>query len=435
MRRVLYLMLMLGCSILWTACQPQTQLTNTVTPATTQEADVMTNTQSTPEVTAAVNQERELVIWLPDQLFPVENDDAVGIFENQIQNFEEAEGNVRVELRRKAVQDVGGILSTLRSASGVAPGAMPDLTLMRYEDFLAAEQANLLFPFEGLVAVSVISELNETAIQLATVEGQLYGVPYVIDVLMSAHTEESLLEQTISFQDVLEYNLQYVSLPNRSGGISEVFWLQYLAAGGTPPQAGATGSNTIDQQALLQVLTFYEELLQAGLIDETILDYILVADYLPGLLDGTVDFGMVNSTQFAQLTEESPSLYAGTIPTETGAVISQLNGWIWVMTTGDSQQQAAAAQLINWLLDVDRQGEYTQALNVIPSRTDTLQAYPPDSLSIDFIEALLEHAQTPIPTASTGNTMRAMQTALLSVIRGEVSAREATQRAVDQLSG
>jgi ABC-type glycerol-3-phosphate transport system substrate-binding protein len=434
MRRAFFLSLLLIYTIIGTACQPQAPLTNTVTPGSTEEppATLSAIAQTTSEVTLSASVEREFVIWLPDQLFPVENSDAVAIFESQIQNFAETESDVRITLRRKAVQDVGGILSTLRSASGVAPGALPELTLLRYDDFLAAEQANLLFPFEGLATASVIAELDETAIQLATIDGQLYGVPYVIDVLMAAHTDESLAEQSISFEEILENQLQFTSPLNRSGGISEVFWLQYLAAGGTPLEAE---SPTINQQALLQVLTFYEDLFQAGLIHEAILDYVTIADYLPELIDGSVDFGIVNSTQFNQLASEGANLYSGTIPTEDGTIISQMNGWIWVVTTGDSQQQATAGRLVNWLLDVDLQGEYTQALGVIPSRSDALEAYPPEGLSLDFIDSLLERAQTPIPSAATGNALRAMQTALLSVVRGEVSAREAAQRAVDQLSG
>lgn len=428
-RRFQLILIFMLCAGLM-ACQPQSQLTITVTPAVTAEAEATTSSMATPEITASVSEERGLVIWVPDQMYPSDNAQITAAFDEQIQSFA-AEQNVTIELRRKASQDVGGILSTLRSAASVAPGALPDLTLLRYEDFLAAEQANLLFPLDGLITASVIAELDETALRLATVEDQLYGVPYVLDVLMAAHTDDELSDTSISFDEVIENRLRYMAPINRSG-ISEVFWLQYLAAGGTPVE---NGTATLNEQALLDVLTFYEDLVESGLIDQTILDYTAISAYLPSLLDGGTDIGIVTSTQFHQLARQSATVYPATLPTHNGTVISQVNGWIWVLTASDAQQQGLAGQMINWLMDVERQGEYAQSLGVIASRSDTLRLYPPEALSLQFMDSLLANVQPPIAGQPTGNTLRAMQTALVSVIRGEVSAREAVQRAVDQLSG
>ncbi len=432
LRRIQFLVVLIFCAMLMGACQPQEELAITVTPVAVAQVDATPSSLVTPEVTPIVDEERTLVIWIPDPLYPVDRPQIGTVLEAQIQSFA-AEQDITVELRRKSAQDVGGILSTLRSAASVAPSVLPDLTLLRYGDFLAAEQANLLFPFDGLIAASVIAELEETAVQIATVEDRLYGVPYVLDVLMAAQTDESLAETTVTvtFDDVISNRLRYAAPVNRSG-ISEVFWLQYLAAGGAPVENGTT---TLNAQALLEVLTFYEELVESGLMDQGILDYTTISGYLPSLLDGGTDIGIVNSTQFGQLARQRDGVYPATIPTHNGTVISQVDGWIWVLTSSDAQQHALAGQMINWLLDVDRQGEYAQQIGMIASRNDTLRLYPPEHLSLDFIDSVLGNVYPPIASLPTGNTLRAMQTALLSVIRGEVPAREAVQRAVDQLSG
>ena len=63
-----------------------------------------------------------LVVWWPEPLAPAGNTDIENMLMSHFRDFEQAQGNVIIEFRRKAVTDPGGIMPTLRTASVVAPG-------------------------------------------------------------------------------------------------------------------------------------------------------------------------------------------------------------------------------------------------------------------------------------------------------------------------
>ncbi|MGV2436409.1 MAG UNVERIFIED_CONTAM: hypothetical protein LVT10_17195 [Anaerolineae bacterium] len=76
-----------------------------------------------------------------------------------LEAFAQTENGVSVKVRTKRVSDVGGIMSTLRTAREVAPSALPDMTLLRRQDLLDAVQRGLVQPLDGLVPTSMIDDL------------------------------------------------------------------------------------------------------------------------------------------------------------------------------------------------------------------------------------------------------------------------------------
>ena len=127
-----------------------------------------------------------MVIWWPEPLSPLDNSDAADLLSQQISAFQTAQGNVEVELRLKAVDGLGGIMSTLRAAGPVAPGALPDLTLMRRSDLQAAVQFGLIYPVGEGISPAVMDDLYPAALALGQVDEQLFGLPYMLEVQHTA---------------------------------------------------------------------------------------------------------------------------------------------------------------------------------------------------------------------------------------------------------
>lgn len=390
-----------------------------------------------PEATVVVEDQPEilpLVIWMPERLLPVDDQVALDTLNAQIEAFETRNPLVQIDIRRKQARDAGGILATLQTGSAVAPGALPDLTLLNREDLLTAEQNNLIQPFEGHIASGVIGELDDRALRLGMIEEQLYGVAYLLDPLLVLYNPAVAVPDhpAWTFAEVLDKRLSFAFPASRTVGVSEVFLLQYLAAGGELPTDGVM---TLNQDALLATLTFYEEARDLGLVDTSLLDYAASSDYLPRLIDGALDAAVINLSGLEQLRAISFEPGIAYLPTNSGTPVTLLNGWVWVLVTTDSDQQALAGQLVNWLMDTGNLGPYARDLGMMPAVPEALRTYPLPGFDSTVLSGLLTDSYL-LPAAGTSNTaMRTLHNALVAVLRDERTALEATREAMDQLSG
>ena len=152
-------------------------------------------------------------------------------------------------------------MATLRTANNVAPGALPDMTLIRREDLLSAAQSGLIYPLEGLVPSAILGDLYDVALELGQVDGQIYGLPFMLEGYhLAYHGIIDTLDVSASFDDFLLKETEWVFSGGRADNVTtDILFAQYLDAGGTPSQSN--GKISIDSEALSTVLTFYEQAL------------------------------------------------------------------------------------------------------------------------------------------------------------------------------
>ncbi len=371
-----------------------------------------------------------MVIWWPEPLAPLDNAEANELLSEHISAFKAAQGNIEVQLRRKLEMGIGGIMSTLRTASPVAPGALPDLTLMRREDLLIAAQSGLIYPLEGYVSSAVLNDLYPAALSLGRVDGQLYGLPYMLDVQHMAYSDPGAEQVPSQFAQMLNQQVTFALPAAQASQANNVLLTQYLDAGGELPDSESLG---LDVESLARVLRFYEDAVNQDLINSSVLSYTSPYDYQNRLFNNTLDAGVVTSSVFLNWRQLGQTLGFGPVPTESGAIIGELDGWMWVMTTSSADRQALAGRFLNWMLDASEQGSYSRAVNMIPSQRTALQTWPDDPY-ITFVRQVLSNALLPLTSAEDESVVRAMQSALIAVISSETTAEEAAQDLVDTLA-
>lgn len=396
-------------------------------PSTTPQSTATT----TPEPTEVPTGPRTLVIWWPEPLAPRENADAAEVLSEQISAFERAYGDVQVQFRLKLARDTGGIMQTLRAASGgIAPGALPDLTLIRREDLLAAAQAGLIQPIEDEIPPAFLGDLYTAGVELGQVNRQLYGIPYMLDVQHMAYRNDTVPIISWRLENFLRERIPFIFAGNRAAGTNDVFWVQYLAAGGTVP---ADGTFSVNADALEATLNFYEQALNRDVVSVSVLDYTSPRDFASQLASGEIDAAIITSTIYLELANQGQVLDVGPIPTVSGQAATSLNGWMWVMVSSNPEEQALAGNFLTWMMEVDMQSQYSQTIHMLPSQRLALRRWA-DQEYADFIANLLANATLPLPESVGGTAARSMQDALVSVLSGQQTADQAAQEVIDQLT-
>ncbi|MBL8132481.1 MAG: extracellular solute-binding protein [Anaerolineae bacterium] len=374
---------------------------------------------------------RTLMIWMPDVVAPTDNADAEAQRAVWITAFETLEGDLTVTMRLKRAADVGGIFQTLRSASLVAPTALPDLALLRRVDLLAAVALGLVRPLDPAGVSALIQDMHPSVIALGSVEGDLYALPFTLDVAHLALNPEAAAALTDSdawtFDAVLSRSDPLLFPAGRAGIANETFLAQYRAAAGATTQDEGV---PVDAAALEAVFGFYQSARAAEIIPASVLDYTASSDYIDQVIAGTAA-GVVSSSSFLTLRDSGAVLAYAPLPTLDGEPAALIDGWMWVITTGDAARQADALRFLNWIFDVDRHADYTRALHMLPTSRATLRQSA-DPAYAQFADALIDRATLPLSDSAGGVAGRAMQAALIAVLRGERTAEAAAQDVIEQ---
>ena len=379
---------------------------------------------------------RPLKVWIPAPLIADESSQAFQLLNDHTQVFSER-NNLAVDYRIKAVGAVGGIMSTIRSGSEVAPGALPDIALIRRRDLMPAQAQQYLQSMETLFSSSLINELD-SALEFGQIPLEdgvaLYGLPYFFEVLHTVYAPPlDYADRRLSFDDALANPATFLFPAGRANGLNQTFYLQYLAAGGLEPPNDDT---TIDEAALGAVLEFYEQLVEQDLIAPDVLTYQSPAAYQANFIrdaDQRILAVFSSSEYLSMLDQQNPNLLAAGIPAPNDASITTRDGWLWVIVTPDLTRRALSARYLEWLMQPVFHARFSMELYQLPSQPAILGDSLPAAVDGPFMEALLDNAIRPIPESEGGTAPRLMQEALMQVLHGDTTAT-AVKQALDQLA-
>jgi len=378
----------------------------------------------------------ELDVWIPAPLIDDTQDPAYQELIEQTTQFT-ADNGVLVNYRIKAVGTAGGIMSTIRSGSVVAPGALPDLALIRRSDLTSAQALELFQSLETLFSTALLNDLDSSLElgQVVTPEGlELYGLPYFVDLLVTTYNlEPDEFTGGLTFDDVLNNADSFYFPAARANGLNQTFYMQYLAAGGVPPR---NGEFTVNANALQTVLEFYESAVTSGIVTPDVLTYASPSAYRTDFMNAmdSQNVAVVSTSEFLSMRGQDSSLQLGIIPTSTGQALPTANGWVWVMVTPDPTQQDLSVRFLNWIMQPDFHSSFSNTLNQLPAQQSALEDSLPDNVDPLFVDELLSQAILPLADNEGGTVARAMQDALIPVINGEQTAEEATQQLVEQFA-
>jgi ABC-type glycerol-3-phosphate transport system substrate-binding protein len=118
-------------------------------------------------------------------------------------------------------------------------------------------------------------------------------------------------------------------------------------------------------------------------------------------------------------------LRASAIPSSNGEPLTLMNGWVWIVTAKTAEDQATAYRFIEWMMGNNRQAEYANLVNLLPSQRGALNQMPLANDEVALFSDLLTNAVLLPIDNNTGGLARAIQTAFAMVISGGMTADEA----------
>lgn len=382
-----------------------------------------------PTPTPAPPGEFQVRVWWPDEIYPSQDDSpAALILARQLTSFTSTYATYDLDLRRKRSSGLGGILPSLRTAAPVAPGTLPDLTLMRRADMVTAAAEGLIEPLGEWVPIDIMESLIPGVQAMGEIDGVLYGVPYTLNITHTIYRQGLFETPPLTFEDILSQQTGYLfpAGPGPNIPANSTLLLQYLAAGGR--LIDPSGSAVLDRDALLAVLDFYAAGVERELFTPALLEYTEFGTYWNSFMNGEAPLIVLDSTTYLSHKTGLSDIDMASIPTLDGVSITLLDGWMWVLTTHDQRRQEQARPFLSWIMRVNQQSVYTEALGVLPSTQQALRLWS-DQTYATFAQRLIAHGQV-LP--SSQGTATVLQESLAAVLAG-VSAETAANEALTQL--
>jgi len=374
-----------------------------------------------------------LTLWTVEAVSPQAEGEAGQAFATGLSAFEETYRDVSVAVVIKNESGKGSVLDYLRTASQAAPTVLPDLVVLNTADLAQAARIGVLVPLDDLVSPFLADDLLPAARAAGTVEGQLMGIPFELDVEHLIYNTNKIESPPKRWSEVLEADTNYLfPAKGKNGLVNDAFLIQYLALGGRLQDE--EGRPALDEQVLRSVLDYYRQALEAEVISSEVLDIATTDDLWPAYVSAQVGMAHVNTHRFLNDRDMLRTTRFADIPTREGTPLTIARGRALAIVTRDPARQAMALRFIEWLMAPDNNATWNQTTAHIPTRYTALSLLGDRDPYWPFLQHQLEIAVPPPAFPGYDQIGRVLQQAVVEVLNGEATPEEAAAAAVDAIT-
>ena len=381
-----------------------------------------------------------LTIWGPDFMAPLDEAPGGSLLASQIRAFTDAHPHWQVEYVRKRPRGQGGLVSFLQSTQGVAPQLLPDLVLIDMSEVGLLADSSLLQPLDTLLGSDLTADLVPFAHQAGRVGQHLLAVQYEADIRFLAYNSALIAQPPATWAELAAGRLIYLlPIGSSPGAVRDAFLPQYFALGGK--LADREGRPYLDQTVVAAILEVYYAARQAELLPASGLDLEDASDCWPIYLAtsattaGPRPVAMTNATSWDYGRDRArlAQTRVAPLPTLSGALISLSDGWGWGLVTRDPTRQAAARDLLHWLLRPEAMAAWSEVTFHLPTRRSALPLAIKDEEYLRFLQRVME-ATVPQPREPLYTlAVEALQPAIDGVCRGLTSPAAAAAAAAQKM--
>jgi ABC-type glycerol-3-phosphate transport system substrate-binding protein len=239
----------------------------------------------------------------------------------------------------------------------------------------------------------------------------------------------------ILWTDVLSSNTKYL-FPAKgiNGLVNDITLSQYFSAGGE--FLDDQSAPKIDDAVLRNVLDFYQQAVQNGIIDASILEASTTEELWPVYLEAKGGMAQISVHQYLTDREllNNSAFAAVPVQNEENTPVAITHSWVLVLVTDDPGRQKAALNLIEWFLSSNNNATWNELHKSIPTRDTAYQQLAGDDPYWVFLTEQLNTARPQPGFTGYDQIGRIIQQAIQQVISGEATPEEATATAMDALA-
>jgi ABC-type glycerol-3-phosphate transport system substrate-binding protein len=369
----------------------------------------------TEEPTEEQAESTDLVIWLPPQFDTNSSGLAASMLQARLGEFADQHPQVRIQVRVKAEEGTGGMLDSLQQAQAAAPLALPDLVLLPHTQLAAAAQSGLAKPV-GLGG----GDLYGFAEEMARVDGQSFGIPFAADALIAAFRPSAVEAYPANWSALLESRL---TLGFAAADPDALFTIAQLIAA-EETEAPIDGGFAPSQEALSSVFSFFESGTERGNFPFWLTQYETQDQSWQAFAEGRVP--MVVTRISRVLDVRNVDVIGATLPTDDGEAFTLVEGWVWAVTSAQSESAALASELAEFLTTPEFLAQWTAAAGLLPTQPASLAAWAPDARQA-LASQLVEEARA-LPDDDMLDLWGApLSEAVIALLKQEINAEEAVQ--------
>lgn len=355
-----------------------------------------------------------LTIWTNTEISAFGDAPGDQLLREQITAFDADRPGLQLSLSQKALSGQGSLLSYLRTARAVAPTILPDLVLLPTNQLSSAAADQLVYPLDNLLDPGLVADLYPAADQLGRINGMLMGYPLALRGLSHlAYNPENITGTLpLTWAEFTTQDSRLI-LPAAGPEGARLALQFYLALNG--PLTNEANQPALRADILTQALTLLSQGRSSGLILLNSSNVATVADAWQLFQNGQASTTLVTAAAYlAQSSQGIVSRFAP-IPGIEGTLPPLVDGWVWAITTTDPARQRAAADLLTWLADKARHGDWSWQSGALPAQRGAFSRWPAGEPYIVFLQQELERAQ-PVPVQASSIIMTALSDAVFDVI-------------------
>jgi multiple sugar transport system substrate-binding protein len=367
-----------------------------------------------------------LRIWLPPEFNPESGTPAGDLLKARLEEFAARKPDIKIDVRVKDLYGTGGILDTLVTANDAAQLALPDLVILPADILESGASQGILYPFDNLSSSLDDTDWFAFARSIARVKGRTYGLPFAADAMIQAVRPEIITEPSIAWSSLLEGTNPLIfpaADPNAFFTLA-----MYLANKGSITDQ--EGKPTLDEEPLVEVLTFYQQANTTGIMPFWLTTYQLDEQAWEGFSEARADQVITWVSRY--LANFSPEFDATTIPTPDGTPFTLGKGWVWALTSPNPAHHASSVLLAEFLTESEFLANWTEAMGLLPTRPSALQSWQNGTLAAQLEPAA--RSLNPLPGEEILSILGPiLQKATVDLLKDQSQPIDAARTAVESL--